>query len=269
MPLSGRLFLLPVPLTSEATGLATLPPQLIQTTHHLRHFIAENPKSARLFLRAIAHPEQLHTLDIQTLSVQTQADHWPTLMAPLGHGHDVGLLSEAGCPAIADPGAGLVDLAHQRGIAVIPMVGPSSILLALMASGLNGQRFAFHGYLPVAEEARQFEILRLEAESARQRQTQLVIETPYRNTVVWSALCTTLQPTTQLTVARDLSGPREWIKTMPVSSWRTTTAPELQRIPTVFLWLAAPLAAPHQTQRTVDRNRFNASGKGASKNKAR
>ena len=290
----GRLYLLPVPLTQPEQGLATLSPASIEQARRLSHFVVENPKSARQFLRAIQHPQPLPSLSLQTLSVQTRAEECPALLQPLLQGHDMGLLSEAGCPAVADPGSLLVSLAHERGITVVPTVGPSALLLGLMASGLNGQRFAFHGYLPVAEGARHAEIGRLEQESARLQQTQIIIETPYRNPVMWAALCATLKPTTLLTVARDLGGAGEWVKTMTVAAWRTVAVPELQRIPAVFLWLAVnqkPLPeskaahARHGNQRhgqqagngagatsqddKVSRKRRKTSGSGADKSRTR
>ncbi|MDA8417006.1 MAG: SAM-dependent methyltransferase [Betaproteobacteria bacterium] len=260
----GRLFLLPVPLSTDEAALDTLSPGLIRTACHLSHFLVENPKTARHFLKRMGHPQPMADLHLDTLSIQTPRESWPSFLAPLLAGQDVGLLSEAGCPAIADPGSGIVHLAHQSGIRVIPLTGPSSLLLALMASGLEGQRFAFHGYLPLEEMARVAEIQRLERESARWQQTQLVIETPYRNTSLWSALCQGLHPETRLTLARDLTGPDEWIKTTTVALWRDMTTPELQRIPTVFLWLATP-APPSQLSSRPVRNRLSSRGKGDSK----
>ena len=153
-------------------------------------------------------------------------------------GRDAGLMSEAGCPAVADPGALLVRRAHEAGIRVVPMVGPSSLLLALMASGLNGQSFAFHGYLPVDEEARKKRIKELEAESARLSRTQLFIETPYRNDRMFEALRSTCGPETRLCIARDLTVESEWITTRRIAEWKKAAAPDLAKRPTVFLLLA-------------------------------
>lgn len=161
-----------------------------------------------------------------------------TLLTPVLAGIDVGLMSEAGCPAVADPGALLVRRAHERGIRVVPMVGPSSLLLSLMASGLNGQSFAFHGYLPVDEEARNRRIRELEAESSRFSRTQLFIETPYRNDRMFEALRTTCKPETRLCVARDLTLDSEWITTRRIAEWKKAAAPDLAKRPTVFLILA-------------------------------
>lgn len=263
-PRRGQLFLLPVPLSDGETALEGLSPGLLRTARHLTSFIVENPKTARHFLKQMGHPQPLNSLHLASLSVQTPRESWPDLLIPLLDGHDVGLMSEAGCPAVADPGSGLVQLAHQQGIRVIPLPGPSSLMLALMASGLEGQRFAFHGYLPQEETARVAEIQRLENESSRWNQTQLVIETPYRNAVLWAALRQGLRPETRLTVARDLTGPEEWIKTATVAQWRSENLPDLPRLPTVFLWLAES-GHSSRTPRNAPIYPASSAGKGASK----
>jgi len=164
------------------------------------------------------------------------------LLAPLLAGHDVGLISEAGVPAVADPGANLVRLAHQKNILVRPLVGPSSLLLSVMASGLNGQSFAFHGYLPTEASQRSKRIQELEARSRKEKQTQLFIETPYRNAALLEALCQACQPTTQLCVATDLTLVEESIQTRSVGQWSELITkgkmPEFNKKPTVFLFLA-------------------------------
>lgn len=152
-------------------------------------------------------------------------------------GHDVGIISEAGCPGIADPGAELVNLAHRKGIRVVPLVGPSSILMALMASGMNGQCFAFHGYLPKEESERNKAISRLETESAQRNQTQLFIETPYRNEKLFSALLAQCRPQTLLCVATDVSLPGEQIQTLTVAQWKAQPIPQLNKRPSLFLLL--------------------------------
>ena len=160
------------------------------------------------------------------------------LLEPLRAGHDVGLLSEAGCPAIADPGANLVALAQKENIRVVPLIGPSSLLLALMASGLNGQRFAFQGYLPAKEAERSKALRELETESRKRVQTQLFIETPYRNRAMFDAILQACQPATRLTVATDLTLPSESVVTKTIAQWKKQTPPEIERRPTVFLLLA-------------------------------
>ncbi len=161
------------------------------------------------------------------------------LLQPLEQGVDIGVMSEAGCPAVADPGALLVRFAHDKGFKVRPLVGASSLLLALMASGLDGQRFAFHGYLPQREPERSRRIHELEQESQRQRQTQLCIETPYRNRALFDALLANCRPTTMLCLASDLTLPGEEVATHPVAAWRSLPPPALERRPTVFLLLSA------------------------------
>ncbi|WP_172197833.1 SAM-dependent methyltransferase [Niveibacterium sp. COAC-50] len=233
----GTLFLLPVAL-GPADSDALHPPATLRTTHLLRHFVVENAKSARAELKRIGHPQPLQALDVRELpKTPTDAD-LSALLAPALAGQDIGLMSEAGCPAVADPGALLVRQAHRLGIRVAPLVGPSSLLLSLMASGLNGQSFAFHGYLPVKEAERAAALRELEKESRRFKRTQLFIETPYRNQAMFAALLAGLSAETQLCVARELTTAGEWIATRSIASWKKSDAPDLDRRPTVFLFLA-------------------------------
>jgi 16S rRNA (cytidine1402-2'-O)-methyltransferase len=215
-------------------------------TARLDCFVAENAKTARAFLKTVAvtHPLQtvLQEIEIRELNVNTPATHLPALLEPLVGGRDVGLLSEAGVPAVADPGADLVRLAHQRGIVVRPLVGPSSLLLALMASGLNGQSFAFHGYLPTDANDRGARIRQLEQRSRQEKQTQILIETPYRNDAMLEALTTHCVSSTLICVATDLTLPTESVRTMSAQQWKQEiaagSAPEIRKRPTVFLFLA-------------------------------
>ncbi len=200
----------------------------------MSYFIAENPKSARAFLKQAGYPQPLNTATIATLDKDTPATEIPQLLAPLLQGIDAALVSEAGCPAVADPGALLVRAAHQNGIKVVPLVGPSAILLALMASGLNGQRFSFHGYLPVADAERAHAINALEQRSRRDDATQIFIETPYRNDAMLQALCTHCATQTLLCVAADLTQPTEQIMTRNIADWRRDI-PTLNKRPAVFL----------------------------------
>ncbi len=233
----STLFLLPVAL-GPADSDALHPPATLRTTHLLRHFVVENAKSARAELKRIGHPQPLQALDVRELpKTPTDAD-LSALLAPALAGQDVGLMSEAGCPAVADPGALLVRQAHRLGIRVAPLVGPSSLLLSLMASGLNGQSFAFHGYLPVKDAERTAALRELEKESRRFKRTQLFIETPYRNQAMFAALLACLSAETQLCVARELTTAGEWIATRSIASWKKSEAPDLDRRPTVFLFLA-------------------------------
>jgi 16S rRNA (cytidine1402-2'-O)-methyltransferase len=232
-PVSGTLYLLPAGLGDS--GLAdVLPGQVLLLACRLTHFIAENPKSARAFLKQAGYPRPLTEAVITTLDKNTPADAVPGLLEPLLQGFDAGLISEAGCPAVADPGALLVRAAHRAGIAVTPLVGPSSILLALMASGLNGQRFAFHGYLPVENAARATRLRELERRSREDDATQIFIETPYRNDVMLQALLGSCAPDTLLCVATDLTQPSAQVRTRRVAEWRRNT-PSIDRRPSVFL----------------------------------
>ena len=234
---TGTLYLIPVSLGPASTGLTT-PVEVGARARSLSYFVVENAKTARAELKRFEHPQPLRDLDIRELPEKPGPVDLDALLAPLQAGRDAGLMSEAGCPAVADPGALLVRRAHELGIRVVPLVGPSSLLLALMASGLNGQSFAFHGYLPVEAEARNRRIRDLEAESTRHARTQIFIETPYRNEHMFEALRTHCSPATRLCIARDLTLESEWIVTRPVAEWKKAAAPDLAKRPTVFLLLA-------------------------------
>jgi len=227
----GILYAIPTPLGGAAAD--ALPAAALTTVRTLRHFVVENAKTARAFLKEIGMPCPLQELHIATVDTD-----FAVALKELKQGQSVGLLSEAGCPAIADPGALLVEAAHQAGIQVVPLVGPSSIVLALMASGLEGQRFAFCGYLPREAEERKKRITELEARSRRERETQIFIETPYRNDVLLAALLQTCRPATQLCVATDLTLPSESIRTRRIEDWRVSPH-SVGKQPTVFLLQAA------------------------------
>jgi len=235
--MSGTLYLIPCPLGDTPAELV-LPAHTISVARQLRHFVVEHPKSARQFLSALKPKTPIQAMHFAELNEHTPASALQTLLAPLLAGEDVGIISEAGCPGIADPGADLVNLAHKSGIRVVPLVGPSSLLLALMASGLNGQRFAFQGYLPVAEPERSQRIGQLETESAKRQQTQLFIETPYRNEKLFQSLLTKCRPQTQLCIASNLTLPDEFITTRPIDQWRKLPIPPFHKRPTLFLLLA-------------------------------
>ncbi len=243
--MAGTLYLIPNSLGPGSLE-SVIPEPVRAKTASLDCFIAENAKTARAFLKtvAITHPLQtvLQEIRISELNVNTRADELPMLLEPLLQGTDVGLLSEAGVPAVADPGADLVRLAHQQGIAVKPLVGPSSLLLALMASGLNGQSFAFHGYLPTDVNARAARIRQLEQRSQQDKQTQIFIETPYRNDAMLEALATHCSAQTLVCVATDLTLETESVRTASAQQWKKDIAtgkmPEFRKKPTVFLMLA-------------------------------
>jgi 16S rRNA (cytidine1402-2'-O)-methyltransferase len=235
--MAGTLYLIPVPL-GPTPPQDSLPANVLATLRPLTHFVVEQAKTARAFLKAAGTDLPLQELQLEELNEHTKANELDRLLEPLRAGHDVGLLSEAGCPAVADPGANLVALAQSENIRVVPLIGPSSLLLALMASGLNGQRFAFQGYLPAKEMERTKALRDLESESKKRQQTQLFIETPYRNRAMFDAILQACQPMTRLTVATDLTLPGESVLTRTIASWKKQTPPEIERRPTVFLLLA-------------------------------
>ncbi|OYW14669.1 MAG: SAM-dependent methyltransferase [Hydrogenophilales bacterium 12-64-6] len=220
--MTGSLYLIPVPL-GPVSPEGCLPPDTLAVARRLDHFVVERAKTARAHLKAMGHPQPLQSLHLEELNEHTPATAIATLLAPLQAGHDVGLLSEAGCPAVADPGAALVLAAHRANIPVVPLIGPSAILLALMASGLGGQRFAFHGYLPAKEPERSQAIRELEKTARRDKATQLFIETPYRSAALLDALATALSPDMLVSVGADLSLPSQLIQTRSAKNWRDKT----------------------------------------------
>lgn len=228
--MAGVLYAIPTPLGGAAAD--ALPASALVTVRALRHFAVENAKTARAFLNDVGM-----SCPIQELQISVLEKNFSREIELLKAGDSLGLLSEAGCPAIADPGAALVDAAHREGIRVEPLIGPSSIVLALMASGLEGQRFAFCGYLPREPEERKRRIKELEARSRRERETQIFIETPYRNDALLAALLETASEKTFLCIATDLTLPTESIRTHPLSRWRAAR-PAIGKRPTVFLLLA-------------------------------
>lgn len=233
----GSLILVPTTL-GEASALDAVMPQEVQRrVRVLEHFVAENPKTARAYLKRVGTMRPLQELHIATLDEHTRDAAIAELAAPLRAGHDVGLMSEAGCPGVADPGAKLVLYAHAHAIRVVPLVGPSSILLALMASGLNGQSFAFHGYLPIADAARAAALRELETRSRKLHQTQIFIEAPYRNQKLLQGILAACADSTLLCIGAEITLAGEEIRTMRVADWRKQP-PRLERRPALFLLLA-------------------------------
>jgi 16S rRNA (cytidine1402-2'-O)-methyltransferase len=237
--MSGTLYLIPNALGDvDAAGLAAVLPEPVRAiAARLSYYVGENAKTTRAFLKKAGAIRPIQEIEIRELNVNTPATEIDRLLAPIVDGTDGGLVSEAGCPAVADPGALLVRRAHERGVKVVPLVGPSSILLALMGSGLNGQSFAFHGYLPVDPAERAKRLRELEQQSRRGRQTQIFIETPYRNRAMLDALASTCAPDTLVCVAADLTLPTEQIVTRPVSAWPRESI-DLHKRPAIFLMLA-------------------------------
>jgi len=235
----GRLYLVPLPLGLESDPGTVLPLATIEVAAGLKHFVAENARTARRLLGRLPLARPIQEIRFQELNEHTRPAELSGLLAPLLAGEDMGLVSEAGCPAIADPGSALVALAHAQDIIVVPLIGPSAILLALMASGLNGQAFAFHGYLPVDVGARAKAIHDLEIVSATSGATQLFMETPYRGDAMLAALLATAQPATCLVVAADLTLPTEMVTMRTIAEWRKGAVPSLASRPAVFALLAS------------------------------
>lgn len=237
MSKTGTLYLIPTPLGGEHLD-AVLPADTLAMARKLTHFIVEASKTARAHLKLFGTEHELRSLWMQELNEHTKEGEMAALLAPLLEGNDVGLMSEAGCPGVADPGANLVRLAHTHGIRVAPLVGPSSILLALMASGASGQQFRFNGYLPAQDAPRIETIRRLEADSRKQKQAEIFIETPYRNLAIFSGLLAACKPDTQLTLACDITLPTEYIQSKTIAQWKKVAIPEISKRPTVFVLFA-------------------------------
>lgn len=232
----GNLFLIPT-IIADDTVHHVVTPQLHEVLPGIKHFSAENIRTARRYLSSLKIYESIEALHFSTLNKDTHPEDIAALLDPLFQGYNMGIISESGCPGIADPGALAVQYAHKNDIKVIPLVGPSSILLALMASGLNGQKFAFQGYLPIESKEASMAIKGFEKESRLKHQTQIFIETPYRNNSILKLLLNTLSDTTLLTIAINITGADELILTKTVKKWKTLKT-ELPKAPAVFLFLA-------------------------------
>lgn len=229
----GKLYLIPTTLGTNSP-LEVLPISINKIIDTLKIFIVENEKSARRFIKYISPNKSQKKLSIYTLNKFTQATELPEFLEPCLLGENIGLLSDAGCPAIADPGADVVKLAHLQDIQVIPLVGPSSIILAVMSSGLNGQSFAFNGYLPIEKSDRKREIKRLERISLETNQSQIFIETPYRNNKMLEDICKAVNENTSICVACDITLASEYIKTLPAKVWAKNKV-DLHKRPTIFI----------------------------------
>lgn len=237
MKVLGNLYLIPTTL-GEQHPQEVLASSVIDLVEKLDQFVVENERSARRFIKKVAPEKPQSNLIISLLNKHTDPDQFREMLQPCVNGEDIGLLSEAGCPAIADPGADLVRIAHEFGIRVVPLVGPSSILLAMMASGLNGQSFAFNGYLPIDKYERRTALKQWEKISAEKQQSQIFIETPYRNQKLLEEMVLNLQPTTLLCLATDLTLSTEWVKTMQISHWKSNKT-DIHNRPTIFILQAS------------------------------
>jgi len=233
----GTLYMVPVTLGDDNLS-NVIPADVMKLVQNLEYFVVENEKSARRFLGSVKTNKPVRELNFQLLNEHTAEKDLPNLITPLLAGHNVGMLSEAGCPGIADPGASLAALAHRKGIKVAPLVGPSSILLSLMASGLNGQQFTFLGYLPSDKTARVNKLKELEKHSQRLNETQIFIETPYRNQHMLDDILATCTGNTKLCIARNVSLETEFVVSKTIAEWKKSGLPDLHKQPTVFLLLA-------------------------------
>ncbi len=218
----------------DTKPIDVLPHGNIEILRRIRYFIVENIRSARRFLKACDKTINIDELSLVELNEHTSPNDVEAMLEPMRHGHDIGVISEAGCPAIADPGADAVAIAQVKGYKVVPLVGPSSIMLSLMGSGFNGQSFAFNGYLPIENGARLAKVREMERRIKRERQTQIFIETPYRNNKLIQWLCSNFGEDMKLCVASDITGPRESIITLPLKEWKIRHY-NYDKIPTIFL----------------------------------
>lgn len=232
----GKVFLIPTVIADDTQHLV-ISQQCREVLPQIRHFVVEDVRTARRFLSSLKIYNSIESLHFSVLNKDTRAEELDEIMLPALNGDNVGILSESGCPGVADPGALAVNYCHRHNVKVIPVVGPSSLLLALMASGLNGQKFAFHGYLPIEAKELAKTAKALEDESRKSSQTQILIETPYRNNQMLKSLIQTLSPQTELCVALDITGTHEMIKTKSIKDWRLQTV-ELPKKPAVYLFLA-------------------------------
>lgn len=233
MPKKGKLYLIPVPLGEG--GEDALPAYIRARLGRLQVFIAERARTARRFIKATLPESDISQLTFHEIDKRTEAAERVGFLQAALDGQDMGLLSEAGCPGVADPGALVVAAAHEQGVTVVPLVGPSSLLLALMASGMNGQHFQFHGYLPPKKPALAKQLKALEQRAMKEGSTQLFIETPYRNKSILETAIQQLSPHTRLCIAADLTLPTEYIRTQRISQWRKHPPPDLHKRPAVFL----------------------------------
>ena len=229
----GKLYLIPTTL-GDSDPLEVLPARVQQEVERIDTFIVENEKTARRAIKRLVPSKPQPFLKLFQLNKHTDPADIPSFLNPCKEGIDVGLISEAGCPGVADPGAEVVKIAHRKGIKVVPLVGPSSILLAMMASGMNGQNFAFNGYLPIDKSARKNEIKTLERLSFEKQQAQSFIETPYRNNKMLEDLIQNLHPATRVCIACDLTLATEYVVTKPASEWAKTKV-DLHKRPTIFI----------------------------------
>lgn len=233
--MAGKLYLIPTPLDTGRGLSYSQPEEVGDIIASLRHYVVEELRTARRFIGSLKRGIDINGLSFTVLNEHTPQEDIDDMLRPALDGFDMGLMSEAGVPAVADPGAGLVAAAHRRGIKVVPLVGASSIIMSLMASGLTGQTFSFNGYIPVKEEARRAAIARMERAALSDGYSQIFIEAPYRNDKLLETLLKTLSPAVRLTVACDITSVDEYIRTDTVAGWRKTNIPTLHKRPAIFI----------------------------------
>ena len=228
------LYLIPVTL-GDTPHENVLPSYNAQVVSGIRHFVVEEIRTARRFLRRMDREFPIDECTFFEMGKHADSSRFAEYLAPISKGHSVGVISEAGCPAVADPGADVVSIAQKRNVRVVPLVGPSSMILAVMASGLGGQSFAFNGYLPVQDGDRAKRLKQLESRAWAEGQTQLFIETPYRNRKMFDTMCATLRPDTRMCIAAGITTEDEWIRTQAIRDWKRTGMPDLGKVPAIFL----------------------------------
>ena len=234
--MKGTIYMIPCPISDERDVWDVLPKANLDVMNSLDYFIVENTRSARRFLSRAGVERRIEELEFVELNEHTTSSgDVERMLKPVLEGRSAGVISEAGVPGVADPGADIVALAHRKGVRVVPLVGPSSILMSVMASGLNGQSFAFVGYLPIKDGERLKRLKELERRALQERQAQLFIEAPYRNVKLFETMLKTLQPNIRLTVATDITSPEEFILTLEVAEWRKRGVPDIAKRPTIFI----------------------------------
>lgn len=234
--MEAALYLIPCTLGDTPID-QVLPQYNAEVIRGIRHFIVEEVRTARRFLRRVDREFPIDDSTFYEMGKHADEARFVSYLAPLAKGLPVGVISEAGCPAVADPGADIVAIAQRKGIHVVPLVGPNSMIMAVMASGLNGQSFAFNGYLPIDEGERARRLQVLEKRAQHERQTQLFIETPYRNRRMFETLVRTLSPKTRMCIAAGITTQDEWIRTHTIAEWKKETLPDLSKVPAIFLML--------------------------------
>lgn len=232
--MKGNIYLIPNFL-GESSSEKSFPQENITLIRRIKHFIVEDIRTVRRFLKKVDKGINIDELTFFVLDKHTRPEDIPSFLKPTENGNDMGIISEAGCPGVADPGADVVAIAHNKGLKVIPLVGPSSILMAMMASGMNGQNFAFSGYLPVEKSSNIKAIKHLEDRAIREKQTQIFIETPFRNMKMLDDLLFALRPSTRLCIACNVTCDDEYIVTKSVAQWRNSKLPDINKKPTIFL----------------------------------